>query len=191
MYLKSINEEILFEGRFHSIKQGLEMAVADKVDLKGVNLRKANLKNALLDDAKLDGACLWGARLDKADMTGCDLTGADLRTAHLRDTCLAEARCVNADFRGAYFSRAILRGADLSHTRYSCPSFLMLDLTEIASLKKAIYSHRGEVDCDLSKAPITICGLEKPLVFVDDKVLIGTELKDIDLKEMIYNFIHA
>jgi uncharacterized protein YjbI with pentapeptide repeats len=191
MYLKSIEGTVLFEGRFHSIKQGLEMAVADKVDLKGVNLRRANLKNALLDGAKLEKACLWGACLTNADMSNCALSGADFRAANMKDACLAEADCSKVDFSGAYFSRTIIRHADLSGTRYSCPSIFTLDLNEANSLKRSVYSHRGEVDCDISRAPVIVRGLEKPLVFMDDKILIGTQLRNIDQKEMIYNFILA
>ncbi len=191
MYLKSLSGKILFEGRFHSVRQGVEMAIAEGVNLSGANLRKANLLNAMMDGANLKGACFWGANLTGADMAGCDLSQADFRTASLAGVCLAQADATKADFSGAYFSRTIIREADLTQTRFSCPSLFTLDLNEAGSLKNAIYCHRGEVDCDLSMMPIVIRGLEKPLVFMGDKVLIGTELNQSPIKEMIFNFLKA
>lgn len=185
MYLKSVSGKIIYEGRFSNVRQGVEMAVADKCPLKNINLRQANLMGAQIDGAYMPDACFWGANLNSANMTEGDFSGADFRTVNLPDTCLAEADCTGADFSGAYFSRTIFRAANLSQTRFSCPSLFSIDLSDIRTLEGAIYSHLGEVDCDLSHAPLIISGLQKQLVFMDDSVLVGTDIKKIALRELV------
>jgi uncharacterized protein YjbI with pentapeptide repeats len=186
MYLKSVSGKILFEGRFTNVCKGVEMAVADNCNLEGINLRQVNLSGGDLDGANMPGACLWGANLNGTDLSGANLKAADIRTANLPDSCLAESDCSGADFSGAYFSRTIVRDADLSNTRFSCPSLFTLDLAEARTLAGAVYCHRGEVDCDLSHAPLIIRGLSRPLVFMDDAVLVGQECRKMALRQVIY-----
>lgn len=183
MYLKSVTGRILYQERFSSVKKGVEMAVEEKINLSGIDLRHANLANAQIDGAQMNGACLWGANLNEANLAEGTFEQADFRTANCLGTCLAEANCTGADFSGSYFSRTICRDTDLSDTRFSCPSLFSINLHEVRTLKGAIYSHWGEVDCDLSHAPLVIRGLEKPLIFMDDCLLFGqkhikTPIKD-------------
>jgi uncharacterized protein YjbI with pentapeptide repeats len=173
MYLKSVDGKILFEGRFTNIRQGVEMAVEDKCDLKNINLRQANLSGAHMDDAIMPEACFWGANLNGANMSEGNFEGADFRTANLLDTCLAESNCENVNFEGAYFSKTIMTQANLSKAQFSCPSLFSIDLASTQTMQGAIYSHLGEVDCDLSHAPLIIQGLPKPFIFMDDCTLIG------------------
>lgn len=191
MYLMSTKGKILYEGRFPSIRKGVEMAIEDHCILDDINLRKANLAGAHMDGARMKNACFWGANLGNANMAEGDFTGADFRTANCLDTCFAESNCHNANFSGTYFSRTIFRSADLSSTRFSCPSIFSIDLYDVKTLEGAIYSHLGEVDCDLSHAPLIIRGLQKPLIFMDDSVLIGTDLQKITAREtIIKNLTH-
>lgn len=191
MYLKSIKGKILFEGRFPSIKKGVEMAVESKTDLSAIDLRGANLMGAQMDHALMPQACFWGANLNSANMSGGDFSGSDFRTANFANSCLAESDCTGADFSGAYFSSTIFRQADLSNTRFSCPSIFSIDLVDAAALTGAIYSHLGEEECDLSHAPLIIRGLERPLIFMDDTVLIGTKAIKIPMREAILESILA
>lgn len=189
MYLKSVEGKILFEGRFSSVKKGVEMAVEKKADLSRIDLRHANLMGARIDHAIMPQACFWGANLNSANMSAGNFTNSDFRTANFADTCLAESTCEGADFSGSYFSRTIFRQADLSSTRFSCPSIFSIDLVEAGTLRGAIYSHMGEEDCDLSHAPLIIRGLERPLIFMDDTVLIGTKSIKIPMREAILESI--
>lgn len=191
MYLKSVNGKILFEGRFSSLRHGVELAVEERVDLRGINLRLANLAGARLDNARMTGGCFWGANLKGTNFAGAILENCDFRTANFLDTCLAEAVCRGADFSGAYFSRTIVRTADLADTRFSCPSLFNIDLVESKSLAGAVYNHLGEVECDLSSPPLIIRGLEKPLVFMDDSILVGTKIKKIPLRLAVLDSILA
>ncbi len=185
MYLRSVSGKIIFEGRFASIKQGVEMAVEKGANLEGINLRQANLSGALIDRAKMRGACFWGANLNGADMSDGLFEGSDFRAANLLNTCLAESNCHQTDFSGAYFSCTIFDGTDLSSARFSCPSIFSVNLVEAKTLQDAIYSHLGEVDCDLSHAPLIIRGLKRPMIFMDDSVLVGTDLEKTGLREAL------
>ncbi len=180
MYLKTKSGKILFEGRFHTVKQAVEVAVKENISLDGVNLRQANLVGAELDNVSLNKACLWGANLTRANMTGAQLHGSDCRNANIKDCCLAESDCSGVDFRGSYFSNTIFREANLENTIFSCLSLFNQNLTEIKSLENAIYVHKGEVDCDLSSVPITILGLPKIIILMKEKILIGNFLYDIN-----------
>lgn len=179
MYLKSITGEVLFEGRFNTVRQALEQAVNDNVVLSSVDLRQANLVGAELDNARLSQACLWGASLRKANITGVQLREIDCRNVDMTDCCLSESDCYGADFSGSYFSCTIFRETNLESAQFSCPSLFGQNLTEVESLKNAIYKHKGEVCCDLSCVPITISGLSKRVVLMKEQILIGDSLHDI------------
>jgi uncharacterized protein YjbI with pentapeptide repeats len=189
MYLKSVDGKILFDGCFSNVKQGLEMAVESGVSLQGINLRSANLAGAQLDNAKMEKACFWGANLNGTNMSDGNFEKADFRTAHFLDTCLAEANCEDANFEGAYFSRTIFTDTNLCKAQFSCPSIFTIDLSHVAGMEGAIYSHLGEVDCDLSHAPLIIRGLSKPMIFMDDCMLIGNDLKKISMRNAVLESI--
>jgi len=175
MRLLSVCGVTLFKSSHVTIKQALEEAVLDNTCLEGVNLRKANLSGAQLDMAKMKGACLWGADLSGADMSDGDFSGADFRAAILKDTCLAESDMSEARFHGAYFCQTNFSQSDLSGATFSCPSLFNCDLSAAASLKDAVYSHHGEIDCDLSQVPIVIKGLPKPIVIMRRDLFIGQD----------------
>ena len=191
MYLKSTSGKILYEGRFSSIKKGVEMAVSDNTDLTGINLRYANLAHASLDQAKMSNACLWGANLSHTDLCGADLQGADFRTTHLLHSCLAEANCEKADFKGAYFVKTILTGTILSEAEFSCPSIFNVNLNEAAHLNGAVYHHLGEIACDLSSPPLIIQGLPQPLILLKNKAIIGSVIRETSLRDPVFKFIQS
>ena len=178
MYLKSITGEVIFEGYFHTVKRAMEAAVREHVCLDGVDLRNTNLSQANLDGAQMKGVCLWGANLTGVNMSGVEMAGADCRNANFKDCCLAESDCSKTDFRGSYFSNSVLRQTDLSDAKFSCPSIFNNNLYEVGNLHGAVYSHKGEVECDMSQTPIIIHGVEKPIILLKDKILIGHFLYD-------------
>jgi uncharacterized protein YjbI with pentapeptide repeats len=176
MYLKSISGDVLFEGYFRTVKRAVEAAVREDVCLDGINLRNANLAQVNLDNAQIQGACLWGANLTGANMSEINLKNADCRNAIFKDACLAEANLSQCDFRGSYFSQTLFAGADLSYTKFSCPSIFHSKIHEAQSREGAIYTHKGEYDCDLSHTPIVINGAPKPVVILKDDVFVGDVL---------------
>ncbi len=176
MYLKSINNNIIFEGKALSIKQEVENAVEQGVCLNNVNLRGVDLSKANLDYAQMSGACLWGANLSGTNMSHGNFDNVDFRTANLSHSCLAYSDCHKSDFRGSYFSNTIVEQTDLSDALFSCPSIFSIDLIRAKALEGALYNHMGEKMCDLSNAPLIIRGLDKQIVFMNDSTIIGADL---------------
>lgn len=174
MRILSVSGEALFKSSYITIKESVEEAVSEGIDLFNANLRKADLSGANLDMAQMKGACLWGANLTGTNMSDCELEGVDFRASILKDTCLSYSNCRSANFHGAYFSKTLIDGVDLSQAQFSCPSIFSCELQEAASLNDATYAHHGEIECSLSQAPLVIRGLEKPIIIMDNDILIGT-----------------
>ena len=88
-----------------TIKDAVVEAIANGVDLRGVDLRGAGLSGADLRGADLSGADLRGAYLSGADLRGAGLSGADLRDADLSGADLRDADLIDAgqDSRGYRF----------------------------------------------------------------------------------------
>lgn len=191
MYLKSITGNILFEGRFLSVKKAVEAAVQDKVDLSYIDLRGANLSGACLDYANLYGACLWGANLKKANLSEANLEKADCRNVDFDTCCLADSNMSFVDFCGSYFSKTIIYAANFSNIKFSCPSFFTLKLSDATSLKGAIYKHLGEVDCAFNGPPIVIEGMPKTIILMENHSLIGRSLYNIGLHHSIFSSLQA
>ena len=87
-----------------AMREALEAATRD-----GVNLDWANLAGAYLA-----GAYLARADLARADLAGANLAGAYLARADLAGANLARANLDGANLAGAYLARANLDGADLA-----------------------------------------------------------------------------
>ena len=92
--LKILNRytgEIIFElyvSQYETMKELVELAVKNNINLRNANLQGADLQGvdlrwADLRNANLQGADLRWANLQGADLQGADLQGADLRNANL------------------------------------------------------------------------------------------------------------
>ena len=107
------NSRVIFEYETenNTIKDTLEMAVK-----QGVNLKGANLKDADLSFANLEGAILIDA-----DLYHTNLKGANLKGANLRSTCLCDVNFEDANLEGANLKGANLRGAKNISIPLACP----------------------------------------------------------------------
>src|SRR5574344_532228 len=119
MEIKDINGKVLYsDDTCTTIKELVEQAVFNKInlidaDLSDANLICANLRDADLRDPDLIGADLRGANLICANLESANLICADLRDADLIDADLRSANLICANLRGANLRGADLRGADL------------------------------------------------------------------------------
>jgi uncharacterized protein YjbI with pentapeptide repeats len=113
--IKSIGGDILFEFKKenNTIKDTVEEAVKQKVNLSYASLIGANLHEADLCFAHLRGADLRHTNLRMANISWADLSGANLSGASLYDAKLNRANLSGADLRYANLSFVCLRGADL------------------------------------------------------------------------------
>lgn len=165
--------EVLFEGRFKTIRRCVEAAIADNANLTGVSLRKANLRHANLDGAIMPKASFWGADISYANMAEGNFENSDFRASKVKETCLAGSQLSASDCVGAYFNNTILGAADLSAIRFSCPSFFSLDLNAANTLEDITYLHKGEIACPISHPPLVIKGLQQDIIFMDNHVKLG------------------
>ena len=110
------NDSVIFEGDFVDIRQAVETAVKNKVNLCGADLGGTDLTGADLTGADMRVADLFGADLSGANLCGVYLSWADLRGAYLRGASLYGADLSGADLTGADLIRADLSRADLCGT---------------------------------------------------------------------------
>ena len=122
-----------FEKENNTIKDTIEEAVKQKVNLCDADLRGADLQCALLCGVNLRGAFLQGADLRRADLRwtnlrGTYLCGANLRWADLYGADLSKSNLRWANLQGALIREANLCSASLSwaenvpYIPLNCPS---------------------------------------------------------------------
>ena len=102
-----------FEKEDNTIRDTVEKAVKQNVNLSEANLRGVNLYGADLSGANLRDVCLNGADLRWANLCGANLINADLRRA-----CLNEANLCGANLREANLSGA----KNIPFIPLNCPS---------------------------------------------------------------------
>jgi len=98
-----------------TIKELVEKAVREKIDLTNADLFDANLTNANLEWARLTNADLGYTYLREADLGNARLDGANLTNANLEFANLRFADLSNAKLQSAYLSGADLRYANLKN----------------------------------------------------------------------------
>jgi hypothetical protein len=129
-----------------TLKDALEQAVQQEI-----NLRWADLDGARLDGARLDGARLDGASLVRASLDGARLDGARLDGARLDGASLDGARLVRASLDGASLDGARLDGANLKPIQDDFDAVLLAAVSEMDGLEKALFS--GQVDGSTYSGP--------------------------------------
>ena len=80
-----------YEKENNTIKDTVEKAVKEGVNLKGANLERAYLRGAVLEGANLERAYLRGVYLEGANLKGAYLKGANLKGADLEGAGLEGA----------------------------------------------------------------------------------------------------
>ena len=91
-----------YEKENNTIKDTVEKAVKEGVNLKGANLERAYLRGAVLEGANLERAYLRGVYLEGANLKGAYLKGAYLKGAYLKGANLKGADLEGAGLEGAY-----------------------------------------------------------------------------------------
>ena len=109
--------EVIFEldKENNTIKDTLEEALNQDVDLSYANLRGANLHGVDLRGADLRDADLRCADLHAADLCDSKLSGADLELVNITDANLTDADLICATLKGADLSGADLSGANIKY----------------------------------------------------------------------------
>src|SRR5574344_1282298 len=119
MEIKDIYGKVLYsDDTCTTIKELVEKAVFNKINLRDADLRDADLIGANLICANLRGANLIGANLRGADLESANLIGANLIDADLESANLICANLIDADLRGANLRSA----KKIPYIPLACPS---------------------------------------------------------------------
>lgn len=169
-------DQIVFEGWFHSMKDCVERAVADGINLDGADLAGINLACANLDDAQMAGARLAGANLNGANLSEGVFDNADFARADLSYACLAVSSFMGVDFHGSSFAATDVTDAVIRDCMFSCPSMFTCLWHRAAVFSDCIYSHDERTNCALTKPPVMISGLPRDIVYMDNAVRIGNDV---------------
>lgn len=127
-------------------KLNLTLATLDGVQWEGIELTAARLSKASLTNADLNCADLLLAKMDFAD-----LTSSDMREANLTSVDAVQANFFHVDLRGAviqsaYFTFAILEGANLDAAKLDHTMFRGTNFRQ-ASCRQTSFQ-----ECDLKEA---------------------------------------
>lgn len=102
-------DDIVFSCAASTIKELVENAVREKIDLTEVDLSYANLAGI-----NAQGALMAEANLLSANLSGADLTDAVLFRAELSQSFLSRALLLNADLSEANLTGSYMVGCNLS-----------------------------------------------------------------------------
>ena len=106
--IKSIFGKVLFalEKENNTIKDTLEEAVRNNVNLEYADLRNANLEDVNLINSNLEYANLENANLENANLENANLRNANLRNANLEDVNLINSNLEYANLRNVNLENA-------------------------------------------------------------------------------------
>lgn len=173
--LKKVGSQCnLFAGEYDSIKDCIEDAVRNEINLDYVDLRGVNLMNADLDEGMFNHARFDHANLTGANLSGTKLNGACFRNATLYNTCFCEAQLSGAQFFGASFGATDIDWADISKTCFDTLLALDLQFSDALLMQSALYYDRTGTICNLSHPPVVIKGLQNVVVLFDDHMKVGS-----------------
>jgi len=162
---------------------GFPDAVADRLDLGGVDLRKATLADADLRKASLAGSRLEESNLSRAQLQEANLARVWLRDVRLRSGQLQEANLVGAQLQGVDLRGAQLQKADLSGAQLQGAYLGVAQLQE-ASLSAAKLQEAFLGEADLRGANLAGAQLQEANLVgaqLDGATLAGAQLQHADL----------
>ena len=138
--IKSILGKVLYTYTKENatIKDALEQAVKEKVNLsnsnlsnsnlsnsnlsnsnlRNSNLRNSNLSNSNLSNSNLSNSYLSNSNLSNSNLSNSNLRNSNLRNSDLRNSDLSNSYLSNSNLRNSYLSNSDLRGAKNKETAY-------------------------------------------------------------------------
>ncbi len=167
------DRQILFEGKYRSLRKCLESAVVLKKNLDGICLKNANLSNACLDGARMRNADLSNSNLSGANLSEADVSGSCFIQSSLFNSCLCWTNLSGCDFRFAGFGATDISGSILDFCSFSGLSAMSLNFGECLSMAGCRYEDLYSKHLEMSDPPLIINGLERFLAILDKEILIG------------------
>lgn len=172
--------ELLFEAKAVCMKECLEKAVWDKVNLDYVDLSNCNLCDINLDDAQIHYANFRGCTLVGANMSEGSFKGCDFSNALLHGACLNESDFGQAAFIYTRFGDTDCAGTNFEGTVFAGVSALELKFQECLSMTNCLYYHHDGKAYPMSRPPLVIKGLPYLLALLNKHYIKGSEIKSSD-----------
>ncbi len=173
---KHTDNNILYEGKFETIRHCLEDAVNQNIPLSYVNLKNQNLSNANIDGAIMPYADLKGSNLTGANLSEATLHNCNFKNASLYNCCMSHSDLHESNFTGASFGGTLIDFADLGKCSFSTLSCFDLDFVFCKNLEGSKFIEPDGRFLKMSGAPIVIKNmLNTPIILFDETVKIGSE----------------
>ncbi len=172
---RKIDNTVLYQGEFRSLRECLEAAVTAGKCLDGLNLKNANLANATLDGAIMRKADLTGANLSGANISEAVLSGSSLMHAALYNSCLCWSDLSACDLRHTHFGATDIAGAKLDASIFAGLSSFSLSFTDALSMRNCRYEDIDACLHEMSLPPLAVSGLDRAFAFLDETLLIGNK----------------
>ena len=173
------NQHLLYESSCRSLRECVEEAFQDNINLDGINLAYSDLSEINLDGTQLNDANFEGANLTGANISEAVLLNCTFLDAALYNTCFCHSDLSGSNFSGAVFGGADLAGASLENCTFSDPSALNINFTDCKTLSGTVYKTDWKL-CPMSKPPLIIAGLDVSISIFDQDILIGQNLFNWD-----------
>jgi len=175
--IQSTKKKILFQGIFSTVRECVDCAVRENIDLTGADLRHTNLMNASFDDARLDLANLEGANLIGANISEASLRGACFINATLYGACLSFSDLAGANFDGGSFGGTDITGAHLANCLFSTSSALGLEFRDADLIRDCIFETNDGTRAYFSAPPVPLNGYSQQVAIFETMARIGPYLK--------------
>ena len=173
--LRSRQRGLIYEGLHLSLKEAIETALTDGIDLTGVDLSYQDLSGTNLDgreirEADFSHSNLNGANLSEARFTNCNFTNTSLFEA-----CFCYSDITNCDFNEARFGMTDFAQAKLMDCHFNSLSLFTSNLAESFEMQGNYFIYEDH-RIALSHNVKMLTGLKRPLVLFDDKILIEGQI---------------
>jgi hypothetical protein len=109
--------EVIYRCEAESIKDAIQKAIKEKVNLSNSNLRGSDLRDSDLSNSNLSNSDLSNSNLRGSDLSYSNLSGSDLRDSDLSYSNLSYSNLSNSNLRGSDLRDSNLSGSDLRDSK--------------------------------------------------------------------------
>lgn len=170
--------QIIYQCKINDIKQCLEKAIQENIDLDGADLRNKDLRNI-----NLDGTSLKNIQFQNCDLTGANISEATLdhcnfSYAKLIDCCLYETEIKHCHFKETFFAATDITMASFHNCNFSGTNFKSLNFTDHTRITECHYLSEDNYLCSINKAPMNITGFGSPILITDEHIITREQTYD-------------
>lgn len=170
--------QIIFQCKNSNIKECIEIAIQQNIDLNGADLRNKDLRNINLDGAKLHNVQFQNCDLTGANLSEADLDNCNFSYAKLIDCCISYSTLKNCYFKETTFAATDFAMATLYNCNFSGPSFRNTNFSDHTTLTECHYISENNNLCAVNQPPVTITGFNSPILLTDNHIITREDTYD-------------